>query len=45
MTINGPVPIEEIEPGDLVLAYNEATGEIGYYPVTDLISHIDMQVV
>ncbi len=45
MTANGSVPIEEIEPGDLVLAYNEATGEIGYYPVTDLISHIDIQVV
>ncbi len=45
MTDSGPVPIEEIQPGDLVLAYNEATGEIGYYPVTDLISHIDIQVV
>lgn len=45
MTKDGPKPIEEIEEGDMVLAYDEATGEISYYPVTDLITHIDMQVV
>jgi hypothetical protein len=31
--------------GEYVLAYNEATGEIGYYPVVDLISHIDPVIV
>lgn len=45
MTDDGPLPIGEIVEGELVLAYNEATGEIGYYPVVALISHVDMQVV
>ncbi len=45
MTDYGQVSIEEIEVGTMVLAYNEETGEIGYYPVTDLISHIDMEVI
>jgi len=44
-TINGPVPIEDIGVGTYVLGYNEETGEIGYYPVTDLISHLDFKVV
>ncbi len=28
-----------------MLAYNEATGEIGAYPITDVISHIDPEIV
>jgi len=44
-TIDGPVPIEDIGVGTYVLGYNEETGEIGYYPVTDLISHLDFKVV
>ncbi len=44
-TANGPVPIEEIEVGTYVLGYDEETGEIGYYPVTHLISHLDFKVV
>ncbi len=44
-TPDGMMPIEQILIGDYVLAYNEATGEIDAYPVTDLISHIDMEVV
>ncbi|MCB0036462.1 MAG: hypothetical protein KDE51_20660 [Anaerolineales bacterium] len=45
MTDDGPVPIAEIVEGEIVLAYNEATGEIGYYPVVALISNLNMQVV
>ena len=44
-TIDGPVPIEEIDVGTYVLGYDEETGEIGYYPVTHLISHLDFKVV
>lgn len=28
-----------------MLAYNEATGEIGAYPITDVISHVDPEIV
>ncbi|MEZ4736345.1 MAG: polymorphic toxin-type HINT domain-containing protein [Caldilineaceae bacterium] len=31
--------------GELVLAYNEATGAIGAYPITDVISHVDPEIV
>jgi hypothetical protein len=44
-TPKGLVPISELEIGDLVLAYNEATGEFGYYPITATISHTDQQVI
>ena len=44
-TIDGPIPIEEIDVGTYVLGYHEETGEIGYYPVTYLISHLDFKVV
>ncbi len=33
-TSEGPVPIEDIDAGDRVLAVEEDTGEWGYYPVT-----------
>jgi hypothetical protein len=40
-TTEGDKPIAEIEVGDIVLAYNEETGEIGEYPVTAVWSHDD----
>lgn len=40
-TIEGEVEISEIEVGDYVLAWNEETGETGYYEVTDTFSHHD----
>jgi hypothetical protein len=33
-TIDGYETIAQLMRGELVLAYNEATGEIGYYPIT-----------
>ena len=45
MTAEGEVAISEIAVGDLVLAYNEATGETGYYTVTAVISHVDPSIV
>lgn len=38
-TIAGLVTISALTLGTPVLAYNEATGEQGYYPVTDVISY------
>ncbi|MDH5606903.1 MAG: HINT domain-containing protein [Anaerolineae bacterium] len=45
MTKDGPKPISEIELGDYVLAFNEETGETGYYPVTAVWSHLDEEIV
>jgi hypothetical protein len=45
MTEDGPVPISEVDLWDKVLAYNEETGEIGYYPVTDVWVHVDPVIV
>jgi hypothetical protein len=44
-TADGDVLIAEIEVGDKVLAYNEETGEIGEYEVTDTISHVDEDII
>ncbi len=44
-TSEGDVPISEIEVGDTVLAYNEETGEVGEYTVTDTISHVDEDII
>lgn len=41
MTDQGEVPISQVAVGDRVLAYNEATGETGYYTVTAVVAHID----
>ncbi|MEM9540747.1 MAG: FG-GAP-like repeat-containing protein [Cyanobacteria bacterium P01_E01_bin.42] len=41
----GYKPIEEIEVGDLVLAYDEETGEVGEYPVSHLFSRIAPETV
>ncbi|EFO79004.1 YD repeat-containing protein [Oscillochloris trichoides DG-6] len=40
-TPDGEQPISAIRVGDLVLAYNEATGSTGAYTVTAVISHSD----
>jgi RHS repeat-associated protein len=45
MTPAGSKPIAELVEGDIVLAYNEATGEVGPYTVTATISHIDAIIV
>jgi len=44
-TDNGEVSISSIEVGDYVLAYNQWTGELGYYPVEATISHTDETAV
>jgi hypothetical protein len=44
-TEEGEKPISEIEEGDEVLAYNEETGEVGEYTVTDTINHIDEVII
>ena len=44
-TEDGLQPISELEIGDKVLAYNEETGEIGYYPVTATWFHDDPVIV
>lgn len=41
---DGEKPIDEIQIGDYVLAWNEADGTLGYYEVTATISHIDKVV-
>ena len=45
MTEEGLVPISEVDVGEIVLAFNEATGEIGYYPVTATWAHLDPIIV
>ena len=45
MTGAGLIPIAEVNVGELVLAFNEATGEIGYYPVTATWAHLDPIIV
>jgi hypothetical protein len=45
MTEDGLVPMSEVTLETLVLAYNEETGEIGYYPVIAIWSHEDPVLV
>ncbi len=45
MTASGAKPIAELVEGDLVLAFNEANGQLEVHPVTDTISHIDPEIV
>ncbi|MBE7529129.1 MAG: hypothetical protein HS099_05290 [Ardenticatenaceae bacterium] len=45
MTEDGLVSISEITLWTLVLAYNEETGEVGYYPVVAIWSHEDPVIV
>ena len=44
-TADGPKPITAVEEGELIYAYNEATGEVGLYPVTAELAHLDTQIV
>lgn len=44
MTPTGAKPIAELLDSGEVIAYNEATGEIGVYRITDTISHIVHEV-
>lgn len=44
-TEDGDIPISEIDVGDEVLAYNEATGETDSYTVTDVLVHEDLVIV
>jgi hypothetical protein len=43
-TKDGLRPIEEVEVGDLVLSRNEATGETGYKPVTELVRRHNREI-
>lgn len=45
MTEDGLKPISEVDEWELVLAYHEETGELGYYPVIAVWSHIDPVIV
>ena len=45
MTQAGRRPIAELVKGDIVLAYNEETGEIGRYPIIDTHEHLDPIIV
>ena len=44
-TEDGEKAISEVEEGEYVLAYNEETGETGYYEVTDVWAHDDPVIV
>lgn len=44
-TEEGFIPIAELTVGDEVLAYNEATGEIDYYPIVATWAHEDPVIV
>ncbi len=45
MTEDGLVPISQVSLETLVLAFNEAAGEIGYYPVIAVWAHEDPVIV
>jgi len=45
ITQDGHKPISEIEKGDLVLAYNEETAALDYYPVTAVWAHQDDEII
>ncbi|HPH98642.1 MAG TPA: polymorphic toxin-type HINT domain-containing protein [Anaerolineaceae bacterium] len=44
-TEEGEKPIEEVEVGDRVLAYDEGARSTGYYTVIDKLAHEDQQLV
>lgn len=44
-TKDGDTPIAQIQIGDYVLAWDEETGEISFFPVTDTIHHTDEIIV
>ena len=43
-TEDGPVRIDQVEPGDEVIAYDPATGQAGRQRVTAVVSHLDDQI-
>lgn len=45
MTQAGLRPIAELVEGDIVLAYNEETDEIGPYPIMATFAHLDPAIV
>lgn len=45
VTEDGLVPISEVDLWEKVLAYDEETGEIGYYPVIAVWEHLDPIIV
>ena len=45
LTQAGLRPIIELLVGDIVYAYNEETGELGWYPVTATMAHLDPVIV
>ncbi len=45
MTEDGLEPISTLQIGTKVLAYNEVTGEVSYYPITHLWEHEDPIIV
>jgi hypothetical protein len=45
MTRDGPVAIKDVRVGQEVLAFNEDTGEVGYYPVRHVWAHKDPLIV
>lgn len=45
MTAAGLKPIVELKEGDLVLAYNEVTDNVGVHPITNTIAHVDTEIV
>ncbi len=45
VTAHGPLPIRSIEPGDQVLAWDEASGRQSFFPVTADPDHTDPVVV
>ncbi|MBX3060582.1 MAG: hypothetical protein KF770_29345, partial [Anaerolineae bacterium] len=45
MTNDGLIPISQVTWGTMVLAYNEETGEIDYYPVIAAWSHEDPVII
>lgn len=44
-TLSGHMPISQIEPGDLILAYDETREATGYYAVTDTFAHLDPTIL
>jgi hypothetical protein len=45
LTKEGLRSISQLRPGDIVFAYNEATGEFGWYPITAVWAHQDETII
>ena len=44
-TSDGLKPISTLQEGELVLAFDEATGNVGYYPILATLAHLDQTLV